>query len=214
MRAGLDPALCLVLGPDDTLGRDPCDVVERALRGGVTMLQLRWKNAASDPLIALARRLAALTESFCVPLILNDRVDLVAPAGAQGAHVGQSDLEVARARALLGPHAVLGLSIEHASQLLAVDQTQIDYVGVGPIFATATKPDHAEPLGIAGIAALRPRLVVPALAIGGVDARHADALRRAGAAGLAVVSAIAGAADPEGAARALRQAFTAPAQRL
>ena len=206
-RAHFDPALCLVIGPDDTLGRDPCDVAERALRGGVTMLQLRWKQAASDPLIALAHRLGPLTARFAVPLILNDRVELVARAGAQGAHVGQSDLDVAQARALIGPDALLGLSIELPAQLARIDQALIDYIGVGPIFATATKPDHAQPLGFAGVAAMRPLVTVPILTIGGVHAQHAAALRRAGADGLAVVSAICAAADPEAAARALRTAF-------
>jgi thiamine-phosphate pyrophosphorylase len=206
-RPAFDPALCLILGPEDTRGRDPSDVVARALRGGVTMLQLRWKHAASEPLVALAQRLGALTARHGVPLLLNDRVELVARAGAQGAHVGQSDLAVARARALLGPSALLGLSIEQDAQLDGLDQHLVDYLGVGPIFATATKPDHAPPLGIAGLAALRPRIDLPILAIGGVGAPHAAALRRAGAAGLAVVSAICGADDPEAAARALRRAF-------
>jgi thiamine-phosphate pyrophosphorylase len=208
-RPAFDPALCLVIGPDDTRGRDVCDVVAHALEGGVTMLQLRWKHVASEPLVTLARRLVVLTARHGVPLILNDRVELVAAAGAQGAHVGQSDLEVARARALLGPDALLGLSIEHTAQLAGLDATQIDYVGVGPIFATATKPDHAAPLGIAGLAALRGRTGVPLLAIGGVSVQHASALRRAGADGLAVVSAIAGAPAPADAARALRRAFDA-----
>lgn len=207
MRPALDPRLCLVIGPDDTLGRDPLELAERALRGGVTMLQLRWKQAADAPLLALARRLVPLTARFGVPLILNDRVDLVAPAGAQGAHVGQSDLDVQRARALLGPDALLGLSIETACQAGALDQTLVDYVGVGPIFATVTKPDHATPLGVDGLRALRSALTVPVVAIGGVGADNAAALRRAGADGLAVVSAICGAADPEGAAAALLSAF-------
>lgn len=208
MRFRFDPRLCLVIGPDDTLGRDPSEVAERALHGGVTMLQLRWKHAADAPLLALARQLAALGARFGVPLILNDRVDLVAAAGAQGAHVGQSDLDVRRARALLGPDALLGLSIETTSQIVGLDQTRVDYVGVGPIFATATKPDHAAPLGVAGLAAMRGALSVPIVAIGGVGVDNAADLRRAGANGLAVVSAVCAAADPEQAARTLVSAFT------
>ncbi|MET0343144.1 MAG: thiamine phosphate synthase [Polyangiales bacterium] len=208
MRSPFDPRLCLVIGPDDTLGRDPVEVAERALRGGVSMLQLRWKHADDASLLALARCLAIVTRRFGVPLILNDRVDLVAAAGAQGAHVGQSDLAAGRARALLGPNALLGLSIETESQIKVLDEALVDYVGVGPIFATVTKPDHAVPLGVGGLAAMRGALTVPILAIGGVGVDSAAALRRAGANGLAVVSAICGAADPEAAAAQLVTAFT------
>ena len=209
-RPAFDPTLCLVIGPDDTLGRDPVWVAERAMEGGVTMVQLRWKHAASDALVALGQRLAPICARFDVPLLLDDRADLVARAGAHGVHVGQRDMPVAAARAAVGPAAIVGLSIEDASQLGTITG-DVDYVGVGPIFHTATKPDHAPPLGIAGLAALAPRLDVPAMAIGGVDVRVAGALREAGAAGLAVVSAIARADDPREAARALRVAFAARA---
>lgn len=205
-RHAFDPTLCLVIGPDDTGGRALDDVVAAALEGGVTMLQLRWKDAESDALVALARRLTPLVQRFGVPLLLDDRADLVARAGAQGVHVGQRDMPVAEARAWVGPEAVLGLSIEDASQLPTIG-LEVDYVGVGPIFHTSTKPDHAPPLGIEGFAALRPRLHVPAMVIGGIDVRVARALREAGTDGLAVVSAIARADDPRAAARALRETF-------
>jgi thiamine-phosphate pyrophosphorylase len=208
MAARFDPRLCLCIGPEDCGGRDPADVTARAVRGGVTMVQLRWKDAPVREFAALGRRLMQVTRQLLVPFIVNDHPDIALAIGADGVHVGQSDTPPARARALLGPHAIIGLSIDAAEQIAAIDAT-VDYIGCGPVFATATKSDHAAPKGIDGFAALRRQMKLPVMAIGGVKASHAAALRAAGADGLAVVSAITAAADPAAAARNLRAAFDA-----
>lgn len=178
-----------------------------AARGGVRVVQLRDKTMADADFVALGRRLTAALAPLGVALIVNDRAHLVREIGAAGAHVGQSDAAVAAARAAIGPDAILGLSVETAAQLAKVDPAAVDYLGVGPIRATATKPDHAPPIGLDGFAAIAAAAPLPAVAIGGVTAADAGAVRGAGGAGLAVVSAITAAENPEAASRALVDAW-------
>ncbi len=130
-------------------------------------------------------------------------LDTVAAAVAGGVHVGQDDLAPSAARAILGPHAIIGLSVNDGSQLVTVDAA-VDYVGLGPIYPTGTKHDAAPALGAAGFAALRRRLACPVVAIGGIAPENAACAIAAGADGIAVVSAICAAADPRAAARSLR----------
>jgi thiamine-phosphate pyrophosphorylase len=152
--------------------------------------------------------LKALLDPLGVPLIVNDRVDVAQAAGV-GCHVGQSDLPAAAARAILGPDAILGVSLDEAGQVHAVDPTVVDYVAYGPFAATATKADAGRPVGEAGLAEVAKRTLLPLVAIGGLDAQNVAAAVRAGADGIAVVSAIMAAADPEAASRALRAAIDA-----
>lgn len=210
MRRAFDPTLCLVVGPDDVAGRDPAAVVGAAIAGGVTLVQLRWKAAPADALAALAGRLLAVCRAAGVPLVINDDVAAAVAVGADGVHVGQSDMPAAAVRSLLGPTAIVGLSVETAAQAGTADPACIDYVGLGPVLATPSKADHAPPLGFDGFALVRPLLSLPVLAIGGVNASNASLLRQGGADGLAVISAIAGADDPAEAAKRLRRAFLAP----
>ena len=200
----LNLRLCLVTDSELAGARPLADVVAGAVRGGVTMVQLREKSAPTRAFLEQARALKAMLAGSGVALVVNDRTDIALAVDADGVHVGQSDMPVAQARALLGPGKIIGLSIASAMQMARPDAAQADYLGIGPIFAQATKADAAVPLGIAGFKTLRalaPR-GMPAMAIGGVKAAHAAALRAAGADGLAVVSAIMAARDPEAAARA------------
>ncbi|WP_145107330.1 thiamine phosphate synthase [Cereibacter sediminicola] len=176
-----------------------------AVRGGATLVQLRDKHRSDAELVPLARRLVAALEPFGVPLIVNDRVEVVLAAGAAGLHVGQGDLGIEEARRRIGPDRLLGLSVEAPGHLQALPLGIVDYVGVGPVRATASKPDHAPPIGFDGLARLVAAAPVPAVAIGGLGAGDARAVKAAGADGLAVVSAIGSAADPEAAARALAE---------
>ncbi|QCP86385.1 thiamine phosphate synthase [Cereibacter sphaeroides] len=178
-------------------------LVAAAVRGGATLVQLRDKHRSDAELIPLARRLVAALEPQGVPLIVNDRIEVVLASGAAGLHVGQGDLGVAEARRRIGPDRLLGLSVEAPEHLEALPLGIVDYVGAGPVRATASKPDHAPPIGFAGLARLVAAAPVPAVAIGGLGAGDARAVKAAGAAGMAVVSAIGAAADPEAAARAL-----------
>lgn len=190
-----DRALCARLGIER--------VVEAAVAGGVTLVQLRDDETPTAELIDVARGLRRLLERHGVPLIVNNRVDVATASGAAGAHVGQSDLPPELARRRLGQDAIIGLSITDPAQLAAVDPGLVDYLGVGPVFATGTKPDAAPPLGLAALATVRRGTTLPLVAIGGLGPRRAAAAIRAGAHGIAVVSAICGAADPCQAAAAL-----------
>ncbi|MGC9445871.1 thiamine phosphate synthase [Cereibacter johrii] len=178
-------------------------LVAAAVRGGATLVQLRDKHRSDAELIPLARRLVAALEARGVPLIVNDRIEVVLASGAAGLHVGQGDLGVAEARRRIGPDRLLGLSVEAPEHLEALPLGIVDYVGAGPVRATASKPDHAPPIGFEGLARLVAAAPVPAVAIGGLGAGDARAVKAAGAAGMAIVSAIGAAADPEAAARAL-----------
>ncbi|MDY0912351.1 thiamine phosphate synthase [Rathayibacter festucae] len=186
-------------------------VVAAAVAGGVRVVQVRDHEATAAELVALTCAVAAVLDERTT-LLVDDRVDVVlaarlAGARVDGVHVGQSDLPVLAARSILGADAVIGLTANTAAHLAAAHALPagtVDYLGVGVIRATATKPDHPVPLGIDGFAALAAATPLPCVAIGGVTADDAAALRRAGAAGLAIVSAICAADDPESAARAFR----------
>lgn len=190
-----DQALCARLGIER--------VVEEAVAGGVTLVQLRDDETPTAELIDVARALRRLLERHGVPLIVNNRLDVALAARAAGAHVGQSDTPPVTARRRLGRNAILGLSITDPAQLAAVDPAAVDYLGVGPLFATGTKPDAAPPMGTAGLATVRRGTSLPLVAIGGIGPGNVAAAIRAGADGVAVVSAICGATDPHLAAARL-----------
>lgn len=202
-RPPFDPALYLVTDRGLCGERSLADVVGLAVRGGVTLVQLREKRLDTRAMVELARALAALLAPLGVPLLVNDRVDVALAAGAKGAHLGQGDLHPADARALLGPGAILGLSLERPSQLAEAEGLDVDYYGVSPIFPTATKTDTGPGWGLSGLASLRRATARPLVAIGGVGPENARDIMRAGADGLAVVSAICAARDPESASREL-----------
>lgn len=185
-------------------------LVAAALRGGATVVQLRDKTATDAEMIALARRLHALLAPRGVPLIINDRVEVMLASGAEGLHVGQTDAPVDEMRRRIGPDRILGLSIEAEGQLAALPPGVVDYIGVGPIRATGSKADHAAPIGFDGLARICRAAPVPAVAIGGIGLADVAALKQAGAVGMAVISAIAGAPDPEAATRALADAWGQP----
>ncbi|WP_309126091.1 thiamine phosphate synthase [Kocuria sp.] len=219
MNPRLDPAaLALHLVTDTALSapRTVPDVVAAAVAGGTGMVQVRDKHAPARELVAL---LVAVAErvGHRVPVLVDDRADVYLAARAAGApvagvHVGQSDLPVELARRIIGPDAVLGLSAATAEELdaaSALPAGTVDYLGVGAVHATRTKPDHPEPLGVAGFARAAARATLPCLAIGGVRVEDAAALRGAGAAGLAVVSGICADPDPAAAAGRYLRAFDA-----
>lgn len=184
-------------GPDDAL-------ILAALRGGARTIQLRDKRATDAEMIAQARRLLPPMRAAGVPLIINDRLEAALASGADGLHVGQSDGDPAHLRAALGPDPILGLSIETEAQLAAIPaNARIDYIGAGPVRATATKPDHAAPIGFDGLARIAAAAPVPTVAIGGIGAADIPRVKSAGCAGFAVVSAISAAPDPEAATRTL-----------
>jgi len=179
------------------------ETVVAAVRGGATVVQLRDPEAKTRALVVEARALVGLLRPHRVPLIVNDRVDVALAADADGVHVGQSDMDVRDARTLIGPDRILGLSITEEADLDRSDLTLVDYLGIGPVFATPTKADAAPPMGLAGLKRIAARTGLPIVAIGGLHAGNAADAIMAGADGVSVVSAICAAPDPEAAAREL-----------
>lgn len=206
----LDPSryrLCLVTDRGLARGRPLVEIVMQAVAGGATMVQLRDKATTTRAFIEEARALKSRLAPHGVPLIVNDRADVAAAVGADGVHVGQTDLPVHAVRALIGPDKLIGLSITDAEQIARPDASAADYLGIGPVHAQKTKADASTPLGLGGFAKLRRMTTKPVLAIGGVKAEDVAMLAEEGATGVAVVSAIMAAADPEGAARAFIDAW-------
>ena len=202
------PDLSVYLVTDRLLsrGRALVDVVLSAVRGGATVVQLREKEGSARETLELGRALLHRLRPLGVPLIVNDRVDLALALGADGVHVGQGDLPPEVARRLMGPNALVGLSITGAADLPTLDPAVVDYAGVGPIFPTGSKADATPALGLEELARLRRLLPVPIVAIGGITTANAPAVIAAGADGVSVVSAICSADDCELAASALVRA--------
>lgn len=184
--------------------RDPADVACQLLAGGVDIIQLRCKAWNLDDLAAVARRVLPLTRAQGVPLIVNDYVELARRVGADGVHLGQEDLQrmpVSAARALLGAAARIGVSTHSLAQARAAEAMAPDYIGIGPLFATGTKPGVA-PIGLATLAAVARQVALPAFAIGGITLHNLAEVMRHGAERAAVVSAILCAPDVARTARA------------
>lgn len=187
--------------------------LERALRGGVDIVQLRMKDASDAEIVAAGRRLRATCDAHGALLIVNDRPELAVAVGADGVHIGQDDVAVAQARRIVGGARLVGLSTHSAAQVdAACADPDVDYIGVGPVHETPTKPGRAA-VGLELVGYAAARATVPFFAIGGIDERSAATVREAGATRVAVVRALTEAADPEAAARALRRALTGPATR-
>ena len=205
MRRPIDWRLYLVTDRHIAGARPIEDVVCAAARGGVTAVQLREKECDTREFVELGRRLKVLLAPFDVPLIINDRVDVALAVGADGVHIGQSDMTFRDARALLGPQAAIGLSVETKEQSQEADSLDAAYLGVSPVFATPTKTDAAPAWGLTGLGCVRAASRHVLVAIGGITLENAADVIKAGADGVAVVSAICAARDPESAARALRR---------
>jgi thiamine-phosphate pyrophosphorylase len=203
MRPTPDLTLYLVTDTELSRPRPVADVVRAAVAGGVTAVQVRDKLASRRDLLALTRAVrAALVDRPDVPVVVNDAVDVALLAGADGVHVGQDDLPAAEVRTLLGPDRLLGLTVESAADLEAAVRLPggtVDVVGIGPVWATPTKPDAGPGLGPDGLRAV---------AIGGIDASRAATVAATGVDGICVVSDICTAADPAAAARVLRAAIS------
>jgi thiamine-phosphate pyrophosphorylase len=193
----------LVTDPDVGAGRPLLERVEEALAGGVTCVQVRDKRAGGRALVELTRALVARCRPLGVPVLVNDRLDVALVAGADGLHVGASDVHPLDARACLPPGAILGFSVESLAEVRAAEALPVDYLGVSPVFATPTKTDTAPPFGLAGLAIARALTARPLVAIGGIHPENAAAVMAAGADGLAVVSAVLAAPNPRLAAEHL-----------
>jgi thiamine-phosphate pyrophosphorylase len=196
----MDPTLYVVLDRTAARGRDLDDLLAAVIEGGCRMVQLREKAWPSGRLLPLVRRLRERCARAGVTFVVNDRVDLAVAAGADGVHVGQEDLPAPDARALLRPGMLLGVSTHGVEQARVAQAAGADYVAVGAMFPTATKPDF-ELVGPALVRTLRPEIRVPLIGIGGITHDNVTDVVRAGADGVAVISAVCAAADPTAATR-------------
>lgn len=180
------------------------DTVRRAVEGGVTIVQYRSEKLSHEEQRREVLPLQAYLRSVDIPLIINDNVQLAVEINADGIHIGQDDMPVPEARALIGPDKILGLTVTTKEQMDAVDTELVDYLGCGPVFPTITKDDAPPPMGVEGWAELAHMSPLPVVAIGGLNKERTAAIRATGlAAGVAVVSYICAAENPTQAAREL-----------
>lgn len=203
MGVKFDPSLYLVTDPELTRGRSVSEIVRAAVGGGVTMVQLREKEATTRGFVSKALEVGKFLREADVPLIINDRVDVALVTRADGVHLGADDMPYQMARGLLGPDAIIGVSVQSADEAVAAAASAPDYIAVSPVFATGTKPDHAAPLGLEGLRRIRARVRDKLIAIGGITIENAAGVIAAGADGIAVVTALTLADDPASAARDL-----------
>jgi len=205
----IDLRLYALLDPEHAGGHDLADLARLVAQGGATLVQLRDKRSDTRLMVERARAIKAVLAPFQVPLLINDRIDVALASGADGAHVGQDDMAAEDARRLLGPGAMIGLSVKTVAQAEAAPLDLIDYAGVGGVFATSSKDNTKPPIGPAGLTriaesfrARAPKF--PLCGIAGIDASNAGDVVAAGADGVAVISALSLAGDPQAAARTLR----------
>jgi thiamine-phosphate pyrophosphorylase len=198
--------VCVVTDARLSRGRSHVEVAREAIAGGADVLQFREKDAPGRALYEMARQIRRLTEEAGVPFIVNDRVDIALAAGADGVHVGQQDLPATEARRLIGPDRILGVSVTSLEEAQVAERDGADYIGVGPVFeARGTKPDASPPGGLELLAGVCERRAVPVIAIGGINQDNVDRVISAGAAGVAVISAVVGAPDIAAAVRHLKE---------
>ena len=194
-----DPHLCAKLGVENT--------VEAAARGGISMVQLRDKDASTAERVALAMRLKPICAQFRIPLVINDDVDAALQSDVDGVHIGQEDMAANLAREKVGKNKILGLSVETVEAARQTPSDIVDYVGISPIYATPTKTDHKQPIGFHGLAEICAASAVHTVAIGGLKIADCARVMATGVNGMAVVSAICGQDDPYAATVGLREAL-------
>ena len=201
----IDYTLYLVTDRGLSRGRTTLEIVEAALRGGVTCVQLREKSSSTREFITRALSIKNYLNRHKIPLIINDRVDVAQAVNADGVHLGQSDMPLEMAQKIAGSSMLIGISAESVQDAVEAENGGADYLGVSPIYATPTKTDTAPPLGIQGLREIKNRVKIPLVGIGGLNNSNAAEVIRNGADGVAVVSAIVAAEDPETAAMNLKQ---------
>jgi thiamine-phosphate pyrophosphorylase len=208
-KTGIDFGLYLVTDSGLSGGRPLEKIVRESIEGGVTVVQLREKNAGTIEFLDLALVLRQTTSELCIPLIINDRVDIALACLADGIHLGQEDMPCAVVRRIAGDDMIIGVSVSTADEAIEAEADGADYLGVGPLFSTATKPDALPATGLGVLSSIRRAVRIPMVGIGGISEMNAGDIISAGADGVAVVSAIVASQDPRAAARAIRSAVDA-----
>jgi thiamine-phosphate diphosphorylase len=204
----MDYSLYLVTDAGLSRGRSHRQIVEAAIRGGVTAVQYRDKSASTRRMIEEAAEIRGICSQAGVSFIVNDRVDVALAVDADGVHVGQDDMPASVLRNLIGSGKIIGVSAGSVEEAVRAFSDGADYVGAGPVFSTLTKPDAGAPVGQVGLRAICAAISIPVVAIGGINADNSGDMIRCGAAGIAVVSAIVSAEDVELAARLLCSALS------
>ncbi|MCG1011482.1 thiamine phosphate synthase [Tepidanaerobacter sp. GT38] len=185
-------------------GRTLADVVEEAIKAGVTFLQLREKNLEYDAFLQLAKEIKCVTDKYKIPYVINDNVQVAMAAGADGVHVGQGDMSPKDVRKIIGPDKILGVSAQTVEQAVLAEESGADYIGVGSVFPTSTKLD-AEAVSLETLKEICKAVSIPVVAIGGINKDNAIKLAGSGIDGIAVVSAIFAQENITAAARELRE---------
>ena len=201
----IDYSLYLVTDRALSLGRSNLEVIEAAVSGGVTLVQLREKEASTQEFYQDGLRIKDYLKAAHIPLIINDRIDIALALDADGVHLGQEDMPVDVARKILGPHKIIGVSAFTTEEAVAAESMGADYLGLSPIFVTKTKPELVEEIGIIKISSFKRAVKIPVVGIGSMNQSNAYEAVRAGLDGVAVVSAICSQEDPRAAARALKK---------
>ena len=199
----VDYSVYLVTDRELARGRTTLEIATAAIRGGVSCIQLREKTCSTREFIDEALAIRSLLARHEIPLIINDRVDVALAVKADGIHLGQKDMPCSMARQLIPENMIVGISVESLDDAIAAQKDGADYLGVSPIYPTPTKTDTAQALGLEGLRSIRSEVNLPLVGIGGLNADNAEAVIHNGADGVAVVSAIVAADDPEAATRDL-----------
>ncbi|APM40160.1 thiamine phosphate synthase [Clostridium kluyveri] len=201
----LDYSLYLVTDRNILKGKSLYEAVEQAILGGVTLVQLREKDVSTREFYKQALELKKITETYNVPLIINDRLDIAQAVDAEGVHLGQSDMPLIEARNILGKNKIIGISVGNVEEALEAEKNGADYVGIGAIFFTGTKKDIDIPIGIKGLRSVYNSINIPAVAIGGINENNFREVLSTGINGISIVSAILGKSDIKAAAKALHK---------
>ena len=200
----IDYSLYLVTDRALSLGRSNLEVIEAAVSGGVTLVQLREKEASTQEFYQEGLKIKDYLEAAHIPLIINDRIDIALALDADGVHLGQEDMPVDVARKIIGPDKIIGASAFTTEEAVAAESMGADYLGLSPIFVTKTKPELVEEIGIKKISSFKRAVKIPVVGIGSMNQSNAYEAVRAGLDGVAVVSAICSQEDPRAAAEAIK----------
>lgn len=202
-------AVYFILGSQNVTNRDPLLILEQALEGGITSFQFREKGPGSkkgNAKLELAKQMQKLCKCYDVPFFVNDDVELAIELHADGIHVGQDDESIESIRKVVPKNMKIGLSVTNLTQAIEAEQLAVDYIGVGPIFSTATKNDAKQPIGLEGLKEIKKSVPnIPIVAIGGIKKENVRSIREAGADGVSVISAISSDDLPKRAAQAFVQ---------
>lgn len=195
----------LYLITDRGIIKDRClkDCVEEAIKGGVTIVQIREKDASTREFYNIAKEVKEVTDKYNIPLIINDRLDIALAVDAAGVHLGQSDMSIEVARKILGEEKIIGISAGNLEEALEAEKSGADYLGIGAIFYTGTKKDIDEPIGLEGLKEIINKIKIPSVAIGGINKDNTEDVIKTGVNGISVISAILGYEDTKKASEEL-----------